>query len=203
MTEIVLEDSGYLSAQPPQKTLLIPDEKKQANFELGVSMLIYKWDTLTTAVDNNWGGPQSAEKRDWLTGVVVDSFKENTEIDIIYIHELLFNAMEDEFGVIVEDESTVVIGQKVVEIYKECLEGKFDRVRAMYEHWKQRQGKEVKKVVTVEEDQLNPDVSDDDDDDDDDEEDIPELVEKMDVDEEERAPEVDEDGFTVVHRRRH
>ncbi len=211
MTEIVLEDSGYLCAQPGQKSLLIADEKKQANFELGVSMIIYRWETLQTAVDNLWGGPNSADKRDWMTGIIVDSFKENNEIDIIYIHELLFNAMQDEFGVVVEDESTVVVGQRVVQAYKECLAGNFDNVKHMYEHWKETQSRRQseKKVVNVAADPLNPDTSDEEEEEDHDN--IPELVEKedpdaMDVDEgpkHRQEPEVDDDGFTVVHRRHH
>ncbi len=210
MTEIVLEDSGYLSAEPGQKTLLFADEKKQANFELGVSMIVYRWETLQTAVDNLWGGPNSADKRDWITGIIVDSFKENEEIDIIYIHELLFNAMQDEFGVMVEDESTVVVGQRVVEAYKECLAGNFENIKHMYEHWKETQSRRdrERRTVKVGEDPLNPDSSDTESN----ENDVPELVEReedsdaMDVDDEPKQrqePEVDDDGFTIVHRRHH
>jgi len=210
MTEIVLEDSGYLSAEAGQKTLLFADEKKQANFELGVSMIVYRWETLQTAVDNLWGGPNSADKRDWITGIIVDSFKENEEIDIIYIHELLFNAMQDEFGVMVEDESTVVVGQRVVEAYKECLAGNFENIKHMYEHWKETQSRRdrERRTVKVGEDPLNPDSSDTESN----ENDVPELVEReedsdaMDVDDEPKQrqePEVDDDGFTIVHRRHH
>lgn len=206
----MLEDSGYLSAEAGQKTLLFADEKKQANFELGVSMIVYRWETLQTAVDNLWGGPNSADKRDWITGIIVDSFKENEEIDIIYIHELLFNAMQDEFGVMVEDESTVVVGQRVVEAYKECLAGNFENIKHMYEHWKETQSRRdrERRTVKVGEDPLNPDSSDTESN----ENDVPELVEReedsdaMDVDDEPKQrqePEVDDDGFTIVHRRHH
>ncbi|QPG74471.1 hypothetical protein FOA43_001801 [Brettanomyces nanus] len=197
--EIILEDAGYLAALPGQKTLILSDEKKQNTFELGVSMIIYKWDTLNIAVDSKWGGPESEGKRDWLTAIIIDAFKENNEIDIIYIHEMLFNAMEDEFGVIVEDESTVVIGQKVVEIYKECLEGNFDHVHRMYEDWRSKQERRHKTEVVIKEDELNPDVSDV-------EEVVPDLVDEMDVDDDrddrrDQRP-VDDDGFTLVIRKK-
>ncbi|KAG7882903.1 hypothetical protein KL905_001605 [Ogataea polymorpha] len=139
MMELVLEDPGYLCAVEPRKTLELADEKSQANFELGVSMLVHGWQILTTAVDNSWGGPESAEKRDWITAVVIDLFKQNKEVDIILIHETLFNAMEDEFDVIVEDQSTVHIASAVVQIYQECLAGNYDRVQTMYQKYLQKQ----------------------------------------------------------------
>ncbi|KAG7702014.1 hypothetical protein KL951_000470 [Ogataea haglerorum] len=137
--ELVLEDPGYLCAAEPRKTLELADEKAQANFELGVAMLVHGWQILTTAVDNSWGGPESAEKRDWISAVVIDLFKQNKEVDIILIHETLFNAMEDEFDVLVEDQSTVHIATAVVQVYQECLAGKYDRVQTMYQKYLQKQ----------------------------------------------------------------
>lgn len=195
MPEIILEDNGYLAARSPQTTLELSDEKAQANFELGVAMVLYKWDDLTTAVVNNWGGAGSADKRDWMTTIVVDAFKQNTDIDIIYIHEMLFNAMEDEFGAVIEDESTVVCAQQIVEIYKQCLNGDYSNVQRMYQRWLEKRPQNVQHVEN------NSDSSDS--------EEIPELTDGMDVDVEmdidrpSREPGVDEDGFTVVRRGRH
>ncbi|OBA15068.1 uncharacterized protein OGAPODRAFT_94899 [Ogataea polymorpha] len=196
--ELVLEDPGYLCAVEPRKTLELADEKSQANFELGVSMLVHGWQILTTAVDNSWGGPESAEKRDWITAVVIDLFKQNKEVDIILIHETLFNAMEDEFDVIVEDQSTVHIASAVVQIYQECLAGNYDRVQTMYQKYLQKQ--EYRRTHGIEKVEVQDD-SDDESDDDSDEDmmdtDVPELQEAA----SQPREVIDEDGFTVVTRK--
>ncbi|GMG33592.1 unnamed protein product [Ambrosiozyma monospora] len=210
--EITLNDTGYISAPEGQKSLLLQDSKQQSNFELGVSMAIYKWDTLAIAVENNWGGPHSAEKRDWITALVIDLFVQQKEIDIIYIHEVLFNAMEDEFDVVVEDQSTVIVAQNIIKIYKECKENNFSTVHTLYERYQQKENYRKthglnSQKVQVGGDPSNPDVSDDDDDeegDDDDDDmmdvddDVPQLVSEH----KKQEPVVDDDGFTVVSRKR-
>ncbi|KAI0395530.1 Pre-rRNA-processing protein TSR2-domain-containing protein [Xylariaceae sp. FL0594] len=49
-------------------------EARQAQFEQGVAISLHLWQSLTIAVQNNWGGPDSSDKRDWLAGVIVDMF---------------------------------------------------------------------------------------------------------------------------------
>ncbi|GMF24959.1 unnamed protein product [[Candida] boidinii] len=206
MSEIILEDPGYLCAPEDQKSLRLQDEKQQANFELGVSMLIHKWDILTTAVENNWGGADSANKRDWITAIVIDLFTENREVDIISIHETLFNAMQDEFEASVEDDSTVVIATRIVQCYKDCASNNFETVQLLYKKYlekiayRQRYGRDSFTNIQIIEDPENPSGSDDDDaagDEDD---------QMMDVDESSsnnntnryQEPIVDDDGFTLV-----
>ena len=46
----------------------------QANFEQGVAFALHLWPALTLSVQNNWGGADSADKRDWFAGAVVDLF---------------------------------------------------------------------------------------------------------------------------------
>lgn len=202
--EIFIEDPGLLVAEDPHPALLpLPTEKQNANFELGVSMAIHNWHTLTTAVDNNWGGPQSAEKRDWISGVVVEEFENNKEIDIIYIHELLAGIMEDEFDSIVEDGSTVTVATNIINCYKQCVEGNFDNIKAVYNKWLVKQQSNPHKVgVNVVEDALNPSSSDENDSD----EEHGHDVDMMDTDAPvlaqtrpaKQEPIVDDDGFTVV-----
>ncbi|ODV84326.1 hypothetical protein CANARDRAFT_29207 [[Candida] arabinofermentans NRRL YB-2248] len=206
--EIVLEDSGYISAQPPQTTLLIPNEQAQSTFELGVSMLIHRWDTLTTAVDNLWGGPQSSDKRDWISAIVIELFTTSKDLDIIMIHELLFNSMEDEFDVLVQDDSTVIVAQNIIEVYKECCEGKFARVHSMYQRWTEkeeyRQRTGLKKTVQVLEDPNNPDESDDDEEDEDEDDgmDVDMADDSTTYTSNKTEPIVDDDGFTMVTKKK-
>ncbi|AEO64101.1 uncharacterized protein THITE_2109881 [Thermothielavioides terrestris NRRL 8126] len=46
----------------------------QSNFEQGVALALHLWPALTLAVQNNWGGPDSSDKRDWFAGAIVDLF---------------------------------------------------------------------------------------------------------------------------------
>lgn len=207
MSEIVLDDLGTLIAEPPNKTLLpFPTDQQDANFELGVSMIIHGWYTLTTAVDNLWGGPQSAEKRDWISGVVVDEFLNNQEIDIIYIHELLCGVMEDEFDTVIEDQSTIPVAQKIINCYKQCQDQQFDDIKAMYSKWLAKQQQNTQKIVAnIVNDPLNPDVSDDDEDENEGDDDVEmdyDTVELVQETRRKQEPVVDEDGFTIVSNKK-
>ncbi|CDK24227.1 unnamed protein product [Kuraishia capsulata CBS 1993] len=201
---ISIDVTDYVSAPKDQATLLFHDERQQANFELGVSMHIHKWDTLSIAVDNGWGGQHGEEKRDWITGVVVDLFRDNKELDVFAIHEVLFNAMEDEFEVFVEDDTTVLVAHNIVNCYRDCARQDYTKVQEMYARWQIKQANRSRNAVAhvhVEEDPENPESSDDEEDEDhtghehahDDDVD-------MDVDEV-KGPIVDEDGFTVVTKK--
>ncbi|KAL1842649.1 hypothetical protein VTJ49DRAFT_4560 [Mycothermus thermophilus] len=46
----------------------------QSNFEQGVALALHLWPALTLAVQNNWGGPDSADKRDWFAGAIAELF---------------------------------------------------------------------------------------------------------------------------------
>ncbi|TID24577.1 hypothetical protein CANINC_003049 [Pichia inconspicua] len=201
MSEIILNDSGTISSE--NFLLPLPTDKQCANFELGVTMAIYNWHTLTTAVDNLWGGPQSAEKRDWISGLVIEAFESNKTIDIIYIHEILSGAMEDEFDTILEDDSTIQVAAKIVKYYRECLELNFDNIKAAFSKWEEKQRNRKKIVAEVNEDPLNPDVSDDDEIDEDEDMDVDIDYEVREIiPQEKKQPEIDDDGFTIVSSKR-
>lgn len=190
-----IDYTEFVQAPEGQKTLRFPEEKQQANFELGVSMVIHKWDDLKTAVDNQWGGPDSAEKRDWISSVVVDLFTNEAAVDVCAIEESLLYAMINEFEVDLEDDSALLVAKQVIDLYKECRERKYDNVHAMYNRWleKQQQREQANKVDL-----------DSDEEDEEEHEEAPQLVqdtEMMEVDEP-AEPIVDEDGFELVQKGR-
>jgi pre-rRNA-processing protein TSR2 len=43
-------------------------------FEEGVGYVLKSWTALKLAVEQDWGGVESGEKRDWMIGIVVDYF---------------------------------------------------------------------------------------------------------------------------------
>lgn len=195
-----IDPTDFVQVEGDALSLKFGDPKQQAKFELGVCMAIYKWEELTTAVENSWGGPTSADKRDWISGVVIDLFDE-TAVDVILIEETLLFAMVDEFDTEIDNDSALVIGDLVLKIYRECAMQNYSRVDDMYAKYQQKQAlRESAVKVNVAADPNNPDASDEEDDDEQD--DTPQLQEdSMDVDEAPSGPIVDDDGFELVQRK--
>lgn len=198
----LIDPTDFIEAEEGVDSLRFEDEKQQAKFELGVCMCIYKWDELNTAVINSWGGPNSADKRDWISGIVIDLFSERI-VDVQLIEETLLYAMVDEFDTEVDNESALVIADMIVKIYREVYLKKYDVLDELYSKWQKRQSSQgQQEKIVINEDPNNPDVSDSEDEDEDEDE-TPVLVQNgdsMDVDEP-PAPIVDDDGFELVQKK--
>ena len=182
-------------------------ETKRAKFDLAISLCLAFWPTLTDAVNNEWGGPDSADKRDWLAGVISDLFPADSpangadEADDIDIANVLLQVMQDEFELDVQDESDLVVARQIMQLKQECDEGNFSNVDALYATWQQKQsrGGDKRKVQVVEGDQ-DTDASEEEEDDGDVEMDeAPSLVPAP---KPRTEPEIDEEGFTKVVGRR-
>lgn len=50
------------------------DHPNKLAFEEGVSYVIHNWTALKLAVEQEWGGVDSAEKREWIIDTLVDFF---------------------------------------------------------------------------------------------------------------------------------
>ncbi|KAI0216698.1 rRNA accumulation- protein, partial [Massospora cicadina] len=46
----------------------------QILFTEAVSHIFMLWPALNLAVQNEWGGPESKEKRDWMKQVIIEEF---------------------------------------------------------------------------------------------------------------------------------
>lgn len=202
-----IDPADFVEAPEGVLSLKFNNEKQQAKFELGVCMAVYKWDELNTAVENSWGGPKSADKRDWISGIVIDLFDEKI-VDIQLIEETLLYAMVDEFDTEIDNDSALEIGALIIKIYRDVNIGRFDMVDEMYAKWQEKQKLNTATTakVIINEDPNNPDVSDDEDDDE--EEEINEGISQsvghddMDIDEAgEAGPIVDDDGFELVQKK--
>lgn len=193
-----IDPTDFVQVEDDSTSLKFEDPKQQAKFELGVCMAIYKWEELATAVENSWGGPTSADKRDWLSGVIIDLFDEKA-VDIMLIEETLLYAMVDEFDTEIDNDSALIIGDLILKLYRDCALKNYARVDELYANYQQKQalGARAQKVE-ISADPNNPDVSDDDDEEED--ESAPQLVEEdsMDVD---NGPVIDDDGFELVQRK--
>jgi len=182
--------------------------EQQHKFDLAISLQIALWPALSLAVANNWGGPNSSEKRDWLAGAISDLFISEPETDEQDVQEVLLQVLMDEFDVDIDDDSEEPIAIGILKSRRACERGDYAEIQAMLERWTRNgSGKIAPEFVQ----RHAEDGSDDDDDDgetDTDEggvdadmtdcqtESVPQLVRLR------EAPEVDEDGFTKVAGRR-
>jgi pre-rRNA-processing protein TSR2 len=89
-------------------------------WELGVSLILNFWQPLRDAIASSWGGPESADKRDWLCGVIADIWIERPETDEYDIEEVLLGVMEDEFEVAVEDDSAFDVFVTLMKLLGQC-----------------------------------------------------------------------------------
>lgn len=198
-------------------------ETRQSNFEQGIALALHLWPDLSLAVTNELGGPDSADKRDWLAGAVSELFppfapaptSNNTssnsnnansskadDIDNLYIQEFLQGVMEDEFELLLEegDPSLWRVAEQIIRVRRGCAEGNFDGVEALRKKWGENKGKGLEQFKRGEDQDQDTDWdSDEEGGADVDMDEAPALVREP----RERAPpEVDEDGFTKVTRKR-
>lgn len=174
-----------------------------------------QWPALSSAVANNWGGPNSADKRDWFVGAVSELFDndtcanpENLEIEQLDVEDRLLQIMQDEFDVNLEDESEIMVAEDIMRLRKQVMErGDLSMVEELRMRHEKKGGAIAKGMV---EQKNGSNDSDDDDDDDDastddasqdvDMTDAPQLVAQRAP---RQAPVIDDDGFeTVVSRKR-
>lgn len=206
-------------------------DSRQSRFEQGVALSLNLWPALTLAVQNNWGGPDSADKRDWFAGEVADQFppfsnsnaatasattttngqqsqggaqEQKEEPDAEYLEELILQVMLDEFEVNVDDDTAFDVATEIVRLRGQCARGNFEEVDRLLARWQARKGEKVH-FKHGEDQDAETDWEDDDDDNDDSDDEMdeaPALVEAAPPKMDKAPPEVDDDGFTKVTRKR-
>ncbi|KAI0052688.1 hypothetical protein FA95DRAFT_1483061, partial [Auriscalpium vulgare] len=160
-------------------------------FARGVIARLALWPALRVAVDNGWGGPESAAKRTWLASQLVDAFEEETTLpDAEYIATMLLQVMEDEYDTVLEDGSAETVARDIVALW--------DAPPSDMLAWEARaEGLRGKKVeVEVVEDGEGEWEDEEGESEESDGEDAPPLLNAGGL--AKPAPVVDEDGFTLV-----
>lgn len=179
--------------------------EQQQKFDLAISLHIAHWSALSLAVANNWGGPNSSEKRDWLAGVISDLFVSEPETDEQDVQEVLLQVLMDEFDVDIDDDSEEPIAIGILKSRRACERSDYAEINAMYERWVQSgSGRNAPQFIQREADEESDDESDSEEVDGDADmdmmeihtEEVPQLVRTR------APPDVDEDGFTKVAGRR-
>ncbi len=177
-------------------------------------------------MQNHWGGSDSEDKRDWFAGAVVDLFPDlskpkpiagaaqpqtpddaaaDEEPEQFDVESVLIQVMQDEFEVSVDDDSAFETAELIMRVRAEALRGKSDEVDGLRRRWEARKGSQVTALFTKAEDQ-DGDTDWDTDCDEEEDEGRDGDVEMGDAParpaKEKEAPQVDEDGFTTVTKKR-
>ncbi|RKF61403.1 Pre-rRNA-processing protein TSR2 [Erysiphe neolycopersici] len=178
-------------------------EKCKSYLDLGITLALFLWPSLTLAVNSNWGGPESPAKREWFASTTIDLITENPDADADWIEEFLLNVMFDEFEVNVEDDSAFDVAETIVRLRKDCAEGNWDEVLSMKDKWdaKDRQKKHSLPNYVRGEDQDSETSGSDEEEHDEDVGDDKKIEEPK----SEKLPkttEVDEEGFTLVTKKK-
>ncbi|ESZ89910.1 hypothetical protein SBOR_9708 [Sclerotinia borealis F-4128] len=200
---------------PAQLTNVSPlPELRLHHFQRSITLSLFLWPSLSLAVTSSWGGPTSTSKREWFAGTLIDllSSPENYDVDAEWIEELLLQVMEDEFEVVVDDGSAAEVARGLIKCRGECERGVWGEENSLCKRlegkWGETGGKELGLGGFREgEEQGDTDGEDSGDGESGDEEDgdvememneAPQLVRAR----EPIVPEVDEDGFTKVTKKR-
>jgi pre-rRNA-processing protein TSR2 len=182
-----------------------------SNLELLISLSLHTWPALTLAIQNGWGGDTRLgnDKRDWLAGSISELLSTNQIMHLDDLEEVLLQVMLDEFEVVVDDDSAFDVATKIWQGRTKVLNGDFQEVQAMYENWRRNGGGKVRAVQQPDDEGQETDGSDEEEDEwngiqdaDGDEEmgEAPALVEKP--RRERIEPQVDEEGFTMVQKKK-
>ncbi|KAA8644247.1 hypothetical protein EYZ11_008060 [Aspergillus tanneri] len=170
--------------------------------DLGITLAINSWPAINLAVQSNWGGPTSADKRDWLCGAISEMLSERPETDAEDLEDVLIQVMNDEFDVVVDDESAASVAVQIMEMKMQTERGEFGAIQEMWETWQRKSAQKgtnaatgFRKVEANDEDQETDEDDEDGEEEDVDMGDAPALVR---VPKDKVEPEVDEDGFTKV-----
>lgn len=125
------------------------------------------------------------------------------EPDSAYVEEFLLQVMLDEFEVNVDDDSSFDVAETVLRVRSACIKGKFDEVEALRRRWEGKKGgKVVFKQAEDQDGETDWDSDSDEEDDDDGDVDMGDAPPPPPAPKEKAEPEVDEDGFTKVTKKK-
>lgn len=194
-------------------------------FARGVVAILDIWPALSIAVSEQWGGPESADKRTWMASTIIDEWEQRTSylpaspssshlevdpadakdpaLDLDDLGDLLNQMITDEFDAKIEDGSIDSIANDIIKLWHDILLPSGDNTpESLISSLETRAASRKKSGVQVsrgadpeEEDGSDESGSEDEDDDAMDVDEAPRLVPR---EKEKVEPVVDDDGFTLV-----
>ena len=119
-----------LNQQQQQNPITI--EQATSEFQAGVTAALRSWSALRTAVQSGWGGVESNDKAEFLREYILESLdfklpKPKVDIDDLEDHLAIY--MEEEFSIVLEDESERQVAKLIWQLYQSCGKGNYDLSR--------------------------------------------------------------------------
>jgi pre-rRNA-processing protein TSR2 len=106
-------------------------------FRAGVTACLRSWSALRTAVDQTWGGPDSAAKAEELRSSLLQHFDFRAcPIKSLTLDDLEDNLaiyMEEEYSVVLEDASERQVADTIWRMYEMCFRGDLTMARQVVE----------------------------------------------------------------------
>nr|POE62535.1 pre-rrna-processing protein tsr2 [Quercus suber] len=103
------------------KTSASSPAQLQTAFDNGIWYALSLWAPLHIAIQNQWGGPDSSDKRDWFAGAVSELMIGDPQTDGEDLEQFMLQIMVDEFETNVEDESEVEVARTVLRLRNSLL----------------------------------------------------------------------------------
>jgi len=156
----VLTNAGHSMQTQPQLPAAI--DVATGELQAGITAVLRSWDVLRTAVESEWGGFDSKTKAENLRNHLFEYFdyrKISRGIARDDLEDHLVDYMEDEFTIVLEDDSEKHVAQVLFELYEKCGNGDFSVARKQVRNAQMNAAKKGKaRVQTVGE---NDDSDDD------------------------------------------
>ncbi|XP_028308832.1 pre-rRNA-processing protein TSR2 homolog [Gouania willdenowi] len=92
-------------------------------FTNGVRAVLSTWPVLQIAVDNGFGGVYGQQKADWLVDVVQQYFHDNADLQQCEVEDFIAELMDQEFDTVVDDGSLPQVSLRLVQMFSQWQQG--------------------------------------------------------------------------------
>jgi pre-rRNA-processing protein TSR2 len=197
-------------------------------FARGVLAILDLWPALTIAVREEWGGPESADKKTWIASTIIDEFESRASyipsstssgpsdvadpttandppLEHDDLADLVNQMMSDEFESNIEDGSIDAVAADIVRLWRDILQPATGALPSTVVDALERKAAEVKgkgiqatRGAGLQNENGEEDSDSDWDDESEDGMDVDEAPQLAPVERERVEPVVDDDGFTLV-----
>ena len=140
-------------------------EQATAEFQAGLTAVLRCWSVLRTAVSSEWGGIESKQKAEDLRAHILENFNyrqnnANPKMDLYDLEDALFDYMEEQFSVGLEDKSEQHLARTICDLYQQCGNGDFTLARKTIADAKNITGGPQQKVQVQTNGELDEDSDD-------------------------------------------
>jgi len=197
-------------------------------FARGVLAILDLWPALTIAVREEWGGPESADKKTWIASTIIDEFESRATyipsstssgpsdvadpttandppLELDDLADLVNQMMSDEFESNIEDGSIDAVAADIVRLWRDILQPATGALPSTVVDALERKAAEVKgkgiqatRGAGLQNENGEEDSDSEWDDESEDGMEVDEAPQLAPVERERVEPVVDDDGFTLV-----